>query len=381
MLRTFPRGWIVALLAVTATLALSPATSRAQEGRRAWLGVYTQSITSDLRESLDLDEDEGVVVSGVIDGGPADRAGVRKGDVILSYNSRTIHSSQELSELVADSDVGQTIALRVSRNGQHRTIDVELESRRSGDDDAWETPVPRMTPRAPAAPRAPRAPAAPRAPKAPHDDHEHDDDHGEKSRTYEFEFDDDGNGEWQDGDGRRVRRFTLPNGEGMFVAGRGRLGVNVLDANSDEAREYGSSRRSGAMISRVLDGTPAERAGLRAGDVVTRVDGATIADADDLVRAIRNADDEVTLTYVRRGDTRTATIELGDRVRVFGTPGVDGNRIREQIRRDLGTPGVPGTPRVRRFDSGEREELRREIEELRREIEQLRRELEEERGR
>lgn len=382
MLRTFSRGWILALLAVTAMGAL-PAASRAQsrDAGRPWLGVYTQSLTRELRESLDLDEGDGVLVSRVVAGSPAERAGVRQGDVILSFNSRTVTSSEQLSDLVAGAEVGQSVALQIARNGNVRSLEVELEARPAAGErrEAWDTPVPRV-PSAPPAPRAPRAPAPPRA-----DDD--DDDRRDGTREFEFETDPDDDGDvrvfrWKRDDGTPgVRRFELDRDgmPGMGLMGRGRLGVTVEDADSDQARELGVARREGALVTQVLDDTPAERAGLRAGDVVTRVDDTPVRDSDDLVRAIRTAGANVTLTVVRRGTTRTMDVELGARSRGTRMQGIDPDRLREQIRREIRTPRTPRTER--RLSDSEREEMRREIQELRREIEALRRELESERDR
>jgi len=83
------------------------------------------------------------------------------------------------------------------------------------------------------------------------------------------------------------------------------LGVSVQDASS----------RSGAQIASVTGGSPAANAGLENGDVITAVDGQTIATADDLTSAVagKHPGDKVSITYVRNGSTRTASVTLGTR--------------------------------------------------------------------
>src|SRR2546425_838908 len=84
------------------TLALSGAMSgraSAQSDPAPWLGVTTQNITDELREGLDY-RGNGVLVNRVVADSPADRAGIRKGDVIVSFNSRTIDTPSELMQVV-----------------------------------------------------------------------------------------------------------------------------------------------------------------------------------------------------------------------------------------------------------------------------------------
>jgi putative serine protease PepD len=76
-----------------------------------------------------------------------------------------------------------------------------------------------------------------------------------------------------------------------------------------------STSRGGAQISRVQSGSPAAKAGLKSGDVITTVDGNAITTADDLTAAVsaRQPGDHVTITYVRDGKTKTAKVTLGNR--------------------------------------------------------------------
>jgi putative serine protease PepD len=83
------------------------------------------------------------------------------------------------------------------------------------------------------------------------------------------------------------------------------LGVTVGDASSGQGAELGS----------IKDGTPAAKAGLQAGDVVTAIDGQTVENADDLTAKIsaHHPGDKVTLTVTRNGATKTISVTLGTR--------------------------------------------------------------------
>ena len=111
--------WLVAatLLAMTAVPALAAG--------RGWLGVTTQATDDDLRRGLDLTRD-GLLVNQVSDDSPADRAGLRKGDVILTYNSRTVTEPEDLRQLVRDTEPGRTASLGVWRDGSRRTLQVTV---------------------------------------------------------------------------------------------------------------------------------------------------------------------------------------------------------------------------------------------------------------
>jgi S1-C subfamily serine protease len=130
MRRTTQRWWLACLaLAITALVGTLHVASAAT---RPWLGVYTQEITGELRDGLDLHGD-GVLVNRVVDGGPADRAGVHNGDLILKFNSHAVTSPDALARLVGDAREGQKVSLVVSRHGENHELTATLAPR-PGDD-------------------------------------------------------------------------------------------------------------------------------------------------------------------------------------------------------------------------------------------------------
>ena len=94
--------------------------------KRGWLGVRIQSVTPEIAEGFGLPDSSGALVASVTPDGPAEKAGLESGDVIVRFNGNAIDEMRELPRVVADTDVGQTVEVVVIRNGQEMTFDVEL---------------------------------------------------------------------------------------------------------------------------------------------------------------------------------------------------------------------------------------------------------------
>jgi serine protease Do len=100
------------------------------EGRvvRGWLGVYIRDLDSSLREAFAMDRKEvgGVLIDQVVDGSPADDAGLKDGDIILSMEGKSIADGNDLRFRTASFRPGSKIDVKVLREGKHKTIEVEL---------------------------------------------------------------------------------------------------------------------------------------------------------------------------------------------------------------------------------------------------------------
>ena len=94
---------------------------------RAWLGVLIQQITPEIQESLDLKVREGALVADVVEDGPAAKAGIARGDVIIRFNGQEVESQHELPAMVAFLPVGTEVKVVVLRDGKEKTIEVTLE--------------------------------------------------------------------------------------------------------------------------------------------------------------------------------------------------------------------------------------------------------------
>lgn len=100
---------------------------------RGWLGVGIQEMTPELAHSFGVEPGRGVLVAQVFEDGPAAKAGLESGDVVLDFNGRTLSNPGELSRAVASVQPGAVAKLRVIRNGKQRTLDVKLSEREEDD--------------------------------------------------------------------------------------------------------------------------------------------------------------------------------------------------------------------------------------------------------
>jgi serine protease Do len=94
---------------------------------RGWIGVSIQALDQDLASSLGLEEPRGALVGSVTPDGPAARAGIQQGDVILTFNGDQIENSRDLTQRVGATAIGATSRVEVLRNGQRRqTLNLRL---------------------------------------------------------------------------------------------------------------------------------------------------------------------------------------------------------------------------------------------------------------
>ena len=95
--------------------------------RRGWLGVHIQAVTDEFAKSFGLDRARGALVASVIENGPAAKAGIEAGDVILEFNGRALDQMRDLPRLVADAGVGQPARMVVWRDTGVLSLTVRLE--------------------------------------------------------------------------------------------------------------------------------------------------------------------------------------------------------------------------------------------------------------
>lgn len=98
---------------------------------RGWLGVQIQPLTDDVAEALGLDTADGALVAEVVSDGPAARAGIRAGDVIVRYGTETVTSPRELSHAVARTEPGSKTPLTVVRKGQEKRVTAVIDQNRA----------------------------------------------------------------------------------------------------------------------------------------------------------------------------------------------------------------------------------------------------------
>jgi len=290
-----------------------------------WLGVYTQELSPDLRDGLDYRGD-GVLVTRVIPGSPADRAGVEKGDVIVRVDSRAVTTPENLASAVRANRAGESVVLQVVRDGARRSINAKLEARPVDDDsDQPESPGDRDD--------SGDMPT-------PHSGDDHD-----------FSFD-------MPGDGMAM----------LQMMGHGRLGVRVADLDQDLGSYFGIKDGQGVLVLEVVKDTPAARAGIKAGDVITRVDDHSVSSSSELIRALATQDEgKVSLSVMRHGARQTIEAELAKG---------DGPRVM-RMRRGDGMMGWRDDGSMRRSTSSDDQDLRQQLLDLKNELKDLRKQLDE----
>jgi serine protease Do len=217
----------------------------------------------------------GAVVESVRDDSPAARAGIKAGDVIVEFDGERVRSARQLSRLVDETPADRTVKAALMRDGSR--VDLQVTPAEGGSM-AW-----------------------------------FDGDHMRFERRIfpqrGMRLDAPGFNVEPDWD---IRPGDRDHGFDVFVRpeGRGRLGVSIEALTPQLAEYFGT--KNGVLVSSVREDSPAARAGLHAGDVITGVGGATVDEPDELATAVRKAEDGASLKidYVRDKKTATATATL-----------------------------------------------------------------------
>ncbi|MGA9565563.1 MAG: PDZ domain-containing protein [Candidatus Korobacteraceae bacterium] len=243
-------------VAPAALAAGNPGDSHAS----AYLGVMVDAVPAATAEALHL-KNGGAFIANVDQDGPACHAGLQSGDVVVAYNGKPVTGSEQFAGLIHDSAAGSTVMMTVIRNGQSKDIKVKL-----GD---WRQMA--GMPRAPLSPVGTMPFAAPERPPLP-------------PRAY-------------------------PDIDMMGSTPiSARQGIQVEPLSPQLCDFFGVGENKGVLVRTVEKGSPGAAAGLRAGDVVVKVDNETIHDTADWRRALKAHGGKVTMVIVR--DKHEQTVQL-----------------------------------------------------------------------
>lgn len=111
------------------------------KARRGWFGVNIQDADRDLAQAYGLDEGTGVILTRITDDGPASKADFEIGDLIIEFDGQPVTNERALSRIVADTEIGKLVDVRLVRDGRTRTVSFELgELDPDTDEDEAETP-------------------------------------------------------------------------------------------------------------------------------------------------------------------------------------------------------------------------------------------------
>ncbi|MHB8056697.1 MAG: DegQ family serine endoprotease [Desulfuromonadaceae bacterium] len=116
--------------AIPVNLAKSIIQQLREKGKvtRGWLGVALQPVTADLAKSFGLGSEKGALLSEILPESPAEKAGLKTGDIILEFDGKKIQEAHELPRLVAETSVGKKVVMTIMRNGREEKITVVIES-------------------------------------------------------------------------------------------------------------------------------------------------------------------------------------------------------------------------------------------------------------
>ena len=194
---------------------------------RAFLGVGVAEIDADRSKALKLKDEYGVEVTRIEDDSPASKAGLKVNDVILEYNGQRVEGTEQFVRFVRETPAGRTVKLLVSRNGAPQTITATLAARKTPKPEAFRVEMPNFEIAVPDIPQA---------------------------KMY-----------W---------RSSM-------------LGVEAEALESQLAGYFGV--KEGVLVRSVNKSTVAEKAGLKAGDVLLKVDDTKVTTPRDVTSAIRTA--------------------------------------------------------------------------------------------
>ncbi len=107
---------------------------------RGWIGVIIQKVTPELKDKLNLPDEKGALVSDVVSRGPADKSGIKRGDVIVSFDGKPIRESRELPYIVASTPVDKTVPVEVIRNREKLRSEVRVGELKTAEEQFQQMP-------------------------------------------------------------------------------------------------------------------------------------------------------------------------------------------------------------------------------------------------
>ena len=196
--------------AIPSNLAKNVTTQLREKGKviRGWIGVTIQTVTPEIASSFGLKEPKGVLVGDVVPGGPADKAGMKRGDIITAFDGKDIRKTSDLPMMVADTPVGKTVDVKVIRNGNEMVLKMRVEEQ-TAQNIALQMQSPEMD-----------------------------------------------------------------------------LGMQVDNLSPEVRNKLGIREKSGVAVTRINPGSPADDAGIKAGDVIKEVNHKSVKDLKDYNNAM-----------------------------------------------------------------------------------------------
>jgi predicted metalloprotease with PDZ domain len=257
-----------------------------EDGESAYLGVRLEEETEH--------SEGGARVTRVVDESPAADAGLREGDIIVGFDGETIRGPVGLTKQIHAKKPGDTVSVTVIRDGREMPLEVELGNRAAG---RWAWTMPEIS--------------------VPEIDPQQWEELGEhlgslgQGFTQSFDCEDDD------------CVFVAPGAPGLFCdgddcssfslswGGRPKLGVQLVETTAELRTHLGGEEDAGVLVSKVLEGTPAEQAGIEVGDLIVAVDGERVKSTTGLRRALADKTGETfDVEVMRDGQSRRLEVTI-----------------------------------------------------------------------
>lgn len=299
----------------------------------SYLGVDVRDLTSDRVSALKLKNDQGVEITMVDQDSPAGKSGLKENDVVVSFNGQAIQSAEQLKRLIRETKPGQSIALGILRDAQPQTVNVTLADRNK------------------------MFGATPPMPPMKH-----------YSRMI------------------RIPDIEIP--AMVVVQNSRRTGVTVENLTAQLGEYFGAKNGEGVLVRSVEKGSKAEAAGIKAGDVIVRVDNDRIGDTRDWSRMVRNHDGGTVKVGVIR-DRREQTLPMtlpepsSDAGNSFVIPSPDLDELRIELQNlgpELSRQQSDVQVRIQKEFAAHQKEIQKAMRDAQREIERSMRDLQRERA-
>jgi membrane-associated protease RseP (regulator of RpoE activity) len=273
-------------IALAQQAATPPAVPDAPDAPRAFsmffdggsfLGVRVEDVNKENMARYGMRDVRGVGITEIVKDSPAEKAGLRKDDVIVRFENDSVTSTRKLNRLISEVAPDQTVKLGVVRGGGEQDVAVTIGKRTHS------------------------------------------------MNTFDLKGMEDFKGlaelkglerlkEFKNlvpGDGQTWRWEGTPGDQGMvFAFGNGRrIGVSTVQLTKQLADYFGIADGKGVLVTSVSDDSPAAKAGIKAGDIITAIDGEKVEGSGDLARNInKKKDGEVVLTVIRNKNQRTVNV-------------------------------------------------------------------------
>jgi serine protease Do len=240
-------------------LPVPPAQDMFFEAERGagWLGVTISEVSADKAKESKLSTAHGVVVEQIDPNGPAAKAGLKTGDIITEFNGQRVEGTMVFRRMVRETPEGRTVQLTIWRDGRSQTFSVELAA------------MPRHS-REDMPPGMPRVMPFPQAPEI-------------------------------------LRQFR----EHGLNPSTPTIGISAMDVSGQLGAYFNVPDGQGVLVTEVKENSPAAKGGLKAGDVITKINGKRVHGLGELRGQLGESRDtkSVSLSVVRKGTETSLTVE------------------------------------------------------------------------